>query len=1035
MSQRFSTLALVLRDAVLSAALLISAELLVVGASRWETIASLWELQFGTLWLLPVAMLTAVAVAGSWGVVLLAVQRRSSAARVVVVAMLAGFGLALGYGLSGGRHFELWWRRLGFVLVCGGAWGWFAWMVHPWLRNVIEGGRWTRAALLLGVATVLELVNQFLLVRLYPAFHLGLAVLAVGAVTTAVRIHGSNWATTGSSPSAVAAPVVLVAAAALVPYASQRLARFDNFRLLLLESAPTLAHAVRLASLIAPPPPLVAAPRELDSAEVQGGVDISGRDVLLITIDALRADHVGAYGYERPTTPNIDRLASDGARFDAAYCATPHTSYSVTSLMSGKYIRPLLLQGAGQGSDTWASLLRTYGYRTAAFYPPAVFFIDRDRFEEFERTNLGFEYQKKEFLEGDARVAQVVDYLDNSPEQPIFMWVHLFGPHEPYEEHAGFDFGERDIDRYDSEVAAADATVGKLVGAFRAKRPQAVVVVSSDHGEEFGEHGGRYHGSSVYEEQVRVPLVMSAPGAIPTKVVTVPVQTIDLLPTILGGLGIPARPRIRGRDLSALLTEASVVGPGFAYAETNEQAMLAEGHLRLICQRKLGACRLYDLEEDPKQQKDASSQLSDDAGRLRQSLQQLNASHGQYERAGLRAEGKGWPNAILRGISGDGDAALEIAELLDDADVEIRRKAAETLFKLRNPATAASLRLALDRDEDEQVRRFAALSLTRLGQGASLTMELLTDEEVRWRRWAALTLAESGDRRGEAELVAWWMTGDERSFEESVAIVQAFATIRSRMAVGPLLRTLDDVRLRPHIARALSKIGDEAARGRLALALTKEPYQTARVALAEALVELGGENELVMPLRRWLGVPDPLQGGLGLAARAGILEHIGGPSHRDMRLLHQNAELGELVRVIVPKGGNGAGVRLIARANNPGPEPAALRVGVPHEVFSYDAEGKLKKARKIPEIHPTKQVRLEFPAASVGVERFVDVPAELGLRAGQASHVVVLAGRGLELEAFAVLPNADELEPERAVVADEKQPKTPRHTGNDAGNQ
>src|SRR5690606_16639804 len=117
-------------------------------------------------------------------------------------------------------------------------------------------------------------------------------------------------------------------------------------------------------------------------------LDLKGRDLLLITVDAMRADHVGAYGYQRTTTPEIDRLAKTGATFLYAYAPTPHTSYSITSLMTGKYMRPLLLQGAAQDSDTWAGLLRTYGYRTAAFYPPAVFFIDTDKFTGFKERGL-----------------------------------------------------------------------------------------------------------------------------------------------------------------------------------------------------------------------------------------------------------------------------------------------------------------------------------------------------------------------------------------------------------------------------------------------------------------------------------------------------------------------------------------------------------------------------------------------------------------------------------------------------------------------
>jgi arylsulfatase A-like enzyme len=274
-----------------------------------------------------------------------------------------------------------------------------------------------------------------------------------------------------------------------------------------------LSTGVELTARLAPPPPT----RELgcdqdvhcweltpEPLAKKGNLDLRGRDLLLITVDALRADHLSSYGYERTTTPHIDKLAEGGALFRYAYAATPHTSYSVTSLMTGKYMRPLLLQGAGKDSDTWAATLRTYGYRTAAFYPPAVFFIDSDRFKHFSDTGLGFEYRKVEFAEGKQRIDQVATYLKReSKAEQLFLWVHLFAPHEPYEAHPGFDFGDHDIDRYDSEVAFADDTVGKLVALFRKHRPRSAVMVSSDHGEEFGEHGGRYHGSSVYEEKVR----------------------------------------------------------------------------------------------------------------------------------------------------------------------------------------------------------------------------------------------------------------------------------------------------------------------------------------------------------------------------------------------------------------------------------------------------------------------------------------------------------------------------------------------------
>src|SRR5262249_44702175 len=142
-------------------------------------------------------------------------------------------------------------------------------------------------------------------------------------------------------------------------------------------------------------------------------------------------------------------------------------------------------------------------------------------------------------------------------------------------------------------------------------------------------------------------------------------------------------PRLRGHDLGALLAGARADEPGTAYAETEDYALFGKGALRLVCARRLGACQLFDLDKDPGEKRDLSSERAGERDELRALLRELGASHGRFEKGGLRAEGKGWPPAIRRGLSGDGEAAAEIAELLDDADVAVRRKAGEVLFELR----------------------------------------------------------------------------------------------------------------------------------------------------------------------------------------------------------------------------------------------------------------------------------------------------------------------------------------------------------------
>ncbi len=1002
-------------------------EVVVVLLLNARQVTSVWEAQYGTIWLSPVLLLasaTVATIAGfAWALVQHAQVRWVRVFLAVSAALLAG---AIGWGVGGGRHLSAPLVRTAFGVLVAAVAAAGTYFASPWLADRVRRAPAAVAGGSLAMLVALELVNRFVLVRLYPAFHLGLALLALLLVPGTLLGLLPRRERQGRAPVQAYAvwlvPVLLLAAAVLAKPAAERLAFFDNYRLLLLEQAPLAGHAVRLAAELSPPPPVSAEldcedpATRCDQPDVKAGsssaVDLAGRDLLLITIDALRADHVGSYGYARRTTPHIDALAKRGVLFERAYAATPHTSYSVTSIMTGKYMRPLLLQGAGHDSATWAGLLRTYAYRTAGFYPPAVFFIDGPRFEGFSKGYLGFEYRKVEFLEGQGRIDQVRRYLESQKKaERVFVWVHLFGPHEPYEVQPGHDFGARDVDRYDSEIAGADATVGKLVALFDALRPNNAVMISADHGEEFGEHGGRYHGTTVYEEQVRVPLVIAARGAIGSRRVRQPVQTIDLLPTVLAALQIPRPPRLRGRDLGALLAGAPEQGHGLAVAETEEQSLLAEGSLRLVCARKVGACKLFDLKEDPRQLVDASGQHAARFREMRQRQRELSASHGRYEEQGLRAEGKGWPAPILRGAAGDGDAAEEIAALLDDADLKIRRKAAELLFELARQESAPALRLALSRDEDPDVRRWCALALTRLGQGAPLAYELVKSDDVKWRRLAALALGQVGDKRGEETLIAWWKDERSRDYTRSREILDAFAAIRSEDAVYPLTGSLDDVRLRPYIAETLAAIGEEAARGPLANALKVERYQSARVALARALVELKAEGELIEPLVRFLGVPDPLPDGLAFARRAKVLEHVGGPPKKLLDRLAKESSLGVALSLFVPRGGNGSGVRAIVRAKNFGSEPAIVRLGARRDPIKYDRKGIPVKERNIPRIDSERQLEFRVPPGRAASELHAVLPKSLGARPRRSIELVLFADRNVEIEAIALVPLADELPP------------------------
>lgn len=472
-------------------------------------------------------------------------------------------------------------------------------------------------------------------------------------------------------------------------------------------------------------------------------------------------------------------------------------------------------------------------------------------------------------------------------------------------------------------------------------------------------------------------------------------------------------------------------GAGFAFSETESQTLLARGELRLVCARKVGACALYDVRRDPLQRTDVGQTRPAELAEMRAELRAIEASHGRYEVRGLRAEGKGWPDALRRGIAGDGEAAGDIAGLLDDADATIRRKAAEVLFELSRPEAAPSLRLALVRDEDEEVRRWCALALTRLGEGAPLARELVEDKDRTWRRLAALALAESGDDRGEDVLLAWWREAwpsekdRERPvppgrpprptipFERAREIVEALSRIRSKAAVIPLIDALGDVRLRPHLAKALARIGQDAARPALALQLEREPYQTARVAIAEALVELGAGPELRAPLIRLLGTPDPLPGGLSVALRAEVLEHVGGPKRREVDRLKRFAKSGVAIGIVVPKAGNGTGLRALCRGRSTDDRPGEIRVGLRARGGALPAVNDRKSLvpKDAPELDPRRAVTLAVAPGRQAAELFATLPPAVQVRPGDYADFVVYATQNVEVEACAVVPLADEIPP------------------------
>jgi arylsulfatase A-like enzyme/HEAT repeat protein len=717
------------------------------------------------------------------------------------------------------------------------------------------------AAALFATALGAHAANRLVLPRLYGWFHAALALVTFVLVYAGARLvapsiadHGRRCRrVTGGLVTATVVAVVL----SLVSLANSQVLRFAAHERtaltgLALRALPTGIHwrthaGAERQQAEAQLPPLPDGPRRPEA------------DVLLITIDALRADHVGAYGYKRPTTPNIDRLAAGGVRFARAYSQAPHTSFSVASMLTGKYFPTLARLAPGENHDPIAAVLRTYGWRTAAFYPPAVFYVDAAKTKMYADNNFSFEYVKFEYIDAQRRVDQLLAYYDTVKPKKSFVWIHFFEPHEPYEAHPGFGFGPGDIDRYDSEIAYTDAAVGRLVAETRRRRPGTIVVVAADHGEEFDEHGGRYHGSTLYEEQLRVPLIVSVPGVQPG-VVSGQVELIDVTPTVLNLLDIPVPARMRGTDLGPWLAAppapASRLPP--AFAEVEDRRMVVWGHEKLLCDLRWGFCAYYDLAIDPGEKRNLAEEQPDRAAAMRGLLDHWLDGHVRLEpllaRGASNPEGGPVPKAIERGRLGDLLAAADLATLMNgDAPLAQRREAAQLLVGLppRKETAAALARGA--QDPDAVLSSWAAVGAVRLGDGPARTraraildepgkLEATSGPSGSLRVRAALALATVGDASGVPVL------SDALDHCDDVLlcrlIILSLGKLHDRRAVPALLRHLPEVQNRREMVDALGDIADPSAKTALIDRLRSDEYVPVRVQAAAALAKLGDRSAL-----------------------------------------------------------------------------------------------------------------------------------------------------------------------------------------------
>jgi len=375
-----------------------------------------------------------------------------------------------------------------------------------------------------------------------------------------------------------------------------------------------------------------------------GGRDDDRPNLVLVSIDTLRADRLGCYGHDRPTSPNLDRLATGGVRFSAATAQAPWTLPSHVSLLTGLYPST---HGVVFGTDrlvprvtTLAEILRDSGYRTAAFTGGGY-------------LNLRFGYQgwerfiarphSKERRNVEKVVDAAVDWLATEARPPFFLFVHTYQVHAPFDpparddlfsgpfsasplKTAGMtapDFAQlhgrlTDLDyglieaKYDGEIHYTDRALAPLLSAISGmdSGSRTLVVVTSDHGENFSDHRDfPVDHRELYEAVVHVPLILAGPGLPAGLVVDDAVEVVDLMPTLLDLLGVPAPTAYDGESMRPLL--AAVSRPQSRATAFSEQirrdepryVSLRDPRWKLL-QRRPGLYELYDLVADPEERHD-----------------------------------------------------------------------------------------------------------------------------------------------------------------------------------------------------------------------------------------------------------------------------------------------------------------------------------------------------------------------------------------------------------------------------------------------
>lgn len=370
-------------------------------------------------------------------------------------------------------------------------------------------------------------------------------------------------------------------------------------------------------------------------------------NVLLITIDTLRADHLGAYGYPRATSPALDAVAREGALFSNGWAHAPSTRYSMPAILTGRL--PLDVDydfsvegwpGLAPAATTIAEVLRPQGFVTGAI--TNYWYFDPRRgmdqgFDEYDNENArlhsaipGAGPAETSGSSAREQTDKAIAFVQRHAGKRWFLWVHYYDPHYAYEPHPGGEaFGGGRVDLYDGEIRFTDDQIGRLLAALRDRGDydKTVVAVTGDHGEGFGEHGVDLHGYHLYAAQTRVPMIVRAPGLGPKRSET-PAGHVDLLPTLANLAGVPAQSpllaRAMGRSLVDVMAGApdrdALVWQQLSYEGNHEMRAVASRQCHVVYNvSPASSWEVYRVDRDPDERQDLAG--GEECGEPRRALE------------------------------------------------------------------------------------------------------------------------------------------------------------------------------------------------------------------------------------------------------------------------------------------------------------------------------------------------------------------------------------------------------------------------------